>query len=354
MSAADPEALSRDVAAPSHLIKRVQKGKRCSKGWKRVYSTGSETRGKVCPYTQTTQGVGRTTVAIGTLKAATKVLDQEQRSPLLRDVITKGHPREERRSYQKARVAPEVIGSQKNARVWFDDLPKETIDSYDDLKKAFLENYLQQKKCIKDPVEIHNIRQRDGESTEKFVRREVGHNTDEWEDKGTEGPMIIEAEIKGHCVHHMYVDGRSASEIMYEHCFSRLRPEIKKQLIPATTPLIGFSGEIIWPIGQIQLLVTIGDEEHSASALMSFVVVRSPSSYNGIIGRPGVRKLHAVPSTVHEMLKILVGGGVITLKSSRLVPLECAMVSGPERTLPNNESTVEERIKVAINPEYPE
>ncbi|GJS77893.1 reverse transcriptase domain-containing protein, partial [Tanacetum coccineum] len=37
--------------------------------------------------------------------------------------------------------------------------------------KAFLENYLQQKKCIKDSVEIHHIRQRDGESTEEFVRR---------------------------------------------------------------------------------------------------------------------------------------------------------------------------------------
>ncbi|GJS16915.1 reverse transcriptase domain-containing protein [Tanacetum coccineum] len=58
-----------------------------------------------------------------------------------------------------------------NARVWFEDLPKESIDSYDDLRKAFLENYLQQKKCIKDPVEIHNIRQRDGESTKEFVRR---------------------------------------------------------------------------------------------------------------------------------------------------------------------------------------
>ncbi|GJZ65337.1 reverse transcriptase domain-containing protein [Tanacetum coccineum] len=72
-----------------------------------------------------------------------------------------------------------------NARVWFNDLPRETIDSYNDLKKAFLENYLQQKKCIKDPVEIHNIRQRDGESTEEFVWRyklecrDVGHNTDE-------------------------------------------------------------------------------------------------------------------------------------------------------------------------------
>ncbi|GJZ89552.1 hypothetical protein Tco_0661334 [Tanacetum coccineum] len=93
------------------------------------------------------------------------------------------------------------------------------------------------------------------------------------EDEETEGPMIIEAEVGGHCVHRMYVDGRLASEILYEHCFSRLRPEIKIQLIPATTPLIGFSGEIIWPIGQIQLLVIIGDEEHSASALMNFVVV---------------------------------------------------------------------------------
>nr|GEX76476.1 reverse transcriptase domain-containing protein [Tanacetum cinerariifolium] len=124
------------------------------------------------------------------------------------------------------------------------------------------------------------------------------------EDEGTEGPMIIEAEIGGHCVHCMYVNGVSASEIMYEHCFSRLRPKIKKQLIPAATPLIGFSGEIIWPIGKIQLLVKIGDEEHSALAWMNFVVVRSQSLYNGIIRRLRVRKLQAVSLTAHGMLKI--------------------------------------------------
>ncbi|GKB13474.1 reverse transcriptase domain-containing protein, partial [Tanacetum coccineum] len=174
------------------------------------------------------------------------------------------------------------------------------------------------------------------------------------EDEGTEGPLIIEAEIGGHCVHRMYVDDELASEILYEHCFSRLCPEIKKHLIPATTPLIGFSGEIIWPIRQIQLLVAIGDEEHSASAWMNFMVVRSPSPYNGIIGRPGVRKLQAVPSTAHEMLKIPVEGGVITLKSSKLVPLECAVVSGPEGAPSATKPIIEERIKVAINPEYPE
>ncbi|GJW64423.1 reverse transcriptase domain-containing protein [Tanacetum coccineum] len=58
-----------------------------------------------------------------------------------------------------------------SARVWFDDLPPESVDSYDDLKKAFLANFLQQKKCIKDPIEIHHIKQKEGESTEDFVQR---------------------------------------------------------------------------------------------------------------------------------------------------------------------------------------
>ncbi|GJY64266.1 reverse transcriptase domain-containing protein [Tanacetum coccineum] len=58
-----------------------------------------------------------------------------------------------------------------SARVWFDDLPPESVDSYDDLKEAFLANFRQQKKCIKDPVEIHHIKQRERESTKDFVRR---------------------------------------------------------------------------------------------------------------------------------------------------------------------------------------
>ncbi|GJY72812.1 reverse transcriptase domain-containing protein [Tanacetum coccineum] len=52
-----------------------------------------------------------------------------------------------------------------NAQVWFDDLPPESIDSYNDMREAFLKNYLQQKKCIRDPIVLHNIKQRDGEST---------------------------------------------------------------------------------------------------------------------------------------------------------------------------------------------
>nr|GEV93773.1 reverse transcriptase domain-containing protein [Tanacetum cinerariifolium] len=146
------------------------------------------------------------------------------------------------------------------------------------------------------------------------------------EDEGIEGPMIIEAKIGGHCIHRMYVD--------------------------ATTPLVGFSDEIIWSIGKIQLLVKIKDEEHSTVVWMNFVVVRSPSSYNEVIGRSGVRKLQAVSSTTQGMLKLLKEGGGIILKSSRLVPLECAMVFKPERNLSVTKEIMEERVTVAINPEY--
>ncbi|GJV69630.1 reverse transcriptase domain-containing protein, partial [Tanacetum coccineum] len=57
------------------------------------------------------------------------------------------------------------------ARVWFDELSPESIDGYKDLKAAFLAYFMQQKKYVKDPVEIHNIKQRDGETIEDFMER---------------------------------------------------------------------------------------------------------------------------------------------------------------------------------------
>ncbi|GKB31796.1 hypothetical protein Tco_0871197 [Tanacetum coccineum] len=200
---------------PESPKKKGPEKKQCSKGWKKVCSTGSETRGRVYPYTQTTQGIGYTIVAAETLKVATKTLVREQQSPLPRGVIPREHPQEERIDdlsqpwvceetdpftprtryfdFPKTRMPSHIKTYDRredpedhlkifqsatkterwamltwchmfnstltgNARVWFDDLTKETIDSYDDLKKAILENYLQQKKCIKDPVKIYNIR----------------------------------------------------------------------------------------------------------------------------------------------------------------------------------------------------
>nr|GFA64077.1 reverse transcriptase domain-containing protein [Tanacetum cinerariifolium] len=67
----------------------------------------------------------------------------------------------------------------RSTRVWLDDLPLESVDCYDDLKKAFLANFLQQWKCIKDPIEIHHIKQIEGESIKiscRYSRLRVGIN----------------------------------------------------------------------------------------------------------------------------------------------------------------------------------
>nr|GEV24736.1 reverse transcriptase domain-containing protein [Tanacetum cinerariifolium] len=56
-------------------------------------------------------------------------------------------------------------------RVWFDELPSKNIDGYKDIKAAFLAYFMQQKKYVKDLVEIHNIKQRDGETIEDFIER---------------------------------------------------------------------------------------------------------------------------------------------------------------------------------------
>nr|GEV94972.1 hypothetical protein [Tanacetum cinerariifolium] len=379
----------------------------------------------------------------------------------------------------------------ENARVWFDDLPKESIDNYDDLGKAFLKNYLQQKKCIKDPVEIHNIKQRNRESAEEFVRRgemaasnrkrkksfpswkheagqkqnfkrgnfqneqrmerkqdiftlltktpienlaldkgkfkhpppmttpvekrnaskfcefnmEVGHTTDECMHLKRQIKETLKAGKLSHLIKELKQNhrkdhakiakkgetsrkdkplailmGRKRDGRSYDHCgrdgrtlcaphicgwrlflenlvwalLQQISSGDKNQLIPANTPLVGFSGEIIWPLGQISLLVKVGDEEHSTFARINFMVVRSPSPYNRIIGRLRVRKIRAIPSTSYGMIKFPVAGGIVTLQSSRIIPLECLMISEPGVPWSAINKVKEEKIQVAIHPEHPE
>ncbi|GJZ83909.1 reverse transcriptase domain-containing protein [Tanacetum coccineum] len=101
-----------------------------------------------------------------TSRRETESCYQSSRSRETKLASEKHHNKRASSQRMEALSESEVTG---NARVWVDDLPQEYIDSYDDLKKAFLENYLKQQKCIKDPIKIHNIKQRDGEFTEEFM-----------------------------------------------------------------------------------------------------------------------------------------------------------------------------------------
>nr|GEV15225.1 reverse transcriptase domain-containing protein [Tanacetum cinerariifolium] len=170
---------------------------------------------------------------------------------------------------------------------------------------------------------------------------------------GTNGSFIIEEEMGGHVIHRMYVDGGSSMEILYEQCFNRLRPEIKSQMVPSTTSLTGFSGETIWPLRQLRLLVIIGDANHFTRAWMNFMIVRSLSPYNGITGRPRIREIQAVPSTAHEMLEFLVEGGIVKICSTILIPTECTSVI-TSSTVSKEEKIRPDNFTVALHPDFPD
>ncbi|GJS34037.1 reverse transcriptase domain-containing protein [Tanacetum coccineum] len=130
--------------------------------------------------------------------------------------------------------------------------------------------------------------------------------------KGTDGSVVIEAEIGKHMIHRMYVDG----------------------------------------VPQRKLLVTIGDVDHSTKAWMNFMIVRSLSPYNGIIRRPGIREIQAVPSIAHEILKFPIVGGIVTIHNTILIPAEYATVTTSSKKILREAEVRHENLKVALHPNF--
>ncbi|GKF37439.1 hypothetical protein Tco_0114197, partial [Tanacetum coccineum] len=97
-----------------------------------------------------------------------------------------------------------------------------------------------------------------------------------------------------------------------------------------------------------------GDADHSTIAWMNLLVVMSLSPYNGIIGRHGIREIQAVPSTAHGMLKFPMDGGIVTIRSTILIPAECAMVITSSKETPKEARPRQDNFKVALHLNFPD
>nr|GFA06860.1 reverse transcriptase domain-containing protein [Tanacetum cinerariifolium] len=78
---------------------------------------------------------------------------------------------------------------------------------------------------------------------------------------------------------------------------------------------------------------------------------RSLPPYNVIIGRYGIREIQAVPSTTDIMLKFPVEGGIITIRSTILIPTECTSVI-TSSAVSKEEGIRFENFKVALHPDF--
>nr|GEW42310.1 reverse transcriptase domain-containing protein [Tanacetum cinerariifolium] len=118
-------------------------------------------RRRMRPHIQEARSGSHTTLVAETLKAATKVLALKKQKLLPRNVARKESIHKERKQCQKVKEVQEGTGSQNQrskSRVL-----RMTYPNHGKLPST--------EKCIKDPVEIHNIKQRDEESTKDFARR---------------------------------------------------------------------------------------------------------------------------------------------------------------------------------------
>nr|GEY42440.1 reverse transcriptase domain-containing protein [Tanacetum cinerariifolium] len=242
--------------------------------------------------------------------------------------------------------------------VWFDELPPESIDSYKDLKAAFLAYFMQQKKYVKDPVEIHNIKQKDGETIEDFMERfkvetermkgapesaaaskKKGHTSWKVQDQSKRQTSDKRSDFRGHSR-----EGRGSNR------FTPLT-RMPKEILTAEA---GHSTDERMQLKkQIEELVRAASSGTEGPLIIEAEMGRHMIHRIGIIGRPGKREIQAVTSTAHGMLKFPVEEGIVTICSTILIPTECtsvitsSTVSKEERTRPDN-------FKVALHPDFPD
>jgi hypothetical protein len=101
----------------------------------------------------------------------------------------------------------------------------------------------------------------------------------------------------------------------------------RERIKPFGSPLVGFGGEVVYPLGIIPLPVTAGTAPMQSTMMVDFLVIDRPSAYNAIVGRPSLNKLRAVTSTYHLMMKFPTEEGVGEVRGDQLTARKCYNVS---------------------------
>ncbi|GAV83174.1 LOW QUALITY PROTEIN: hypothetical protein CFOL_v3_26624, partial [Cephalotus follicularis] len=104
-------------------------------------------------------------------------------------------------------------------------------------------------------------------------------------------PVVVTLLVELFTMKRILIDSGSSADILYKHAFDQLR--IPADQLKPMTPLVGFTGETIHPLGSINLSVVARTAPRQTQVEMTFLVVDTPSPYNAIVGRPGLNLLEA-------------------------------------------------------------
>ena len=163
-------------------------------------------------------------------------------------------------------------------------------------------------------------------------------------------PLVLTMTVANFQVRRILVDSGSSADILFVEAYDKLSLG-RERLQHIRSPLIGFSGEKVYPLGSITLPVTAGAVPQSSTVMVNFLIIDCPSAYNIILGRPALNTLRAVPSTYHLILCFPTPNGVGEIRGDQLAARECYVSSmktrKPQEALqveildPRDDSTIE-------------
>nr|XP_043639286.1 uncharacterized protein LOC122610357 [Erigeron canadensis] len=130
--------------------------------------------------------------------------------------------------------------------------------------------------------------------------------------------LVITLFIANHYVCRILIDNGSSVNIIKLETLRRM--DISEEDINGKdSPLIGFSGETKYTVGEIKLPVYVG----GMNSMQKFYVVDSLPGCNIILGRPWIYEMKEVPSTYHQCVKLPTPWGVVTVKGDQQEAREC-------------------------------
>ena len=134
--------------------------------------------------------------------------------------------------------------------------------------------------------------------------------------------IVITLLIADYTTRRVLVDNGSSANILYYPAFQKMRLG-RDQLHPINSPLVGFGGTKVQPVGTITLSVVVGAYPQQVTRDVNFLVVDCLSSYNAIIGRPTLNSWKTVTSTYHLSIKFPTEHEVGQVQGDQLATRKC-------------------------------
>lgn len=139
-------------------------------------------------------------------------------------------------------------------------------------------------------------------------------------------PLVVSLVVSNYLTRRILIDNGSLADILYLLAFDQMGID-RDKLKPVRTPLVGFTGDRLLPIGMIRLPVVAGTGEYQATQEIDFLVVDCPSAYDGILGRPGLNRFKAIMSTYHLQMSFPMEKGIGEVRGNQVIARECYMAS---------------------------